>query len=221
MVSNFFSRYKQKMSLALPINTEKARQDALIMSTSRLSLCCQVVFLFVSLAGFAVPSKAWNLDFLLSLLILEETSQIIEFTYYFLVAYWFRKPLETYTRYFDWFLSTPVMLLSASGFLYYESMRVFTSEDPGVVLSLGTLITEKWNTSLLVIFVFNATMLAIGFGIEIKQLPLAYAIPGMILLVGYYTILYLDNRRTTSLSLAVWLYMLCIWGLYGVAITQS
>ena len=197
-------------------------ETRLVLLTARLSLAAQFLFFLISLIGFfdVSDNSIWNQQYLISLLILEEVSQAIEFSYYFIVSLILRYPLPTYSRYLDWFFSTPIMLVSAIGFMYYEEMRIASSSDSETVLSLTTLWNDKFRSSILSVVLLNAVMLILGFMVEIQRIPPIYLITATIAFIGYYIIMLIDVGTVSTAAISLWFYMFIVWGCYGIAATQ-
>lgn len=203
-------------------NKMDSSQIRLVLLTARLSLVAQFVFFLISLIGFfnVLDNSIWNQQYLVSLLILEEVSQAIEFSYYFMVSLVLRYPLPTYSRYLDWFFSTPIMLVSAIGFMYYEEMRISSSSNSETVLTLSTLLNDKFTTSILSAVLLNAVMLIIGLMIELGRIPPIYFITATIAFIGYYIIILIDVGTVSTSTILLWFYMFIVWGCYGIAATQ-
>lgn len=199
-----------------------ASETRLVLLTARLSLVAQFVFFLVSLLGFfdVTDNLIWNKEYLVSLLVLEEVSQAIEFSYYFIVSLILRYPLPTYSRYIDWFFSTPIMLVSAIGFMYYEDLRISSSSKSDVVLTLGSLWNDKLETSILSVIILNTIMLFFGFMVELKKIQSIYLITAMFAFVGYYVIIFIDVGNVSTATILLWSYMFIVWGCYGIAATQ-
>lgn len=188
----------------------------LVLTTSRLSLSAQLIFFLVSLMGFAYNSGVPHAGILVQLLILEEVAQFVEFSFYFYVSVIRRKPVPTEMRYFDWFLSTPLMLISTIGFFEYMRIR----EDASQGLNLASILQNKLPL-MLVVIVYNWIMLLFGLQIERKVISAKFGVPAMIVYISYFVFLYMDSARFHPISFALWLYMFVIWGCYGVAISFS
>lgn len=197
-------------------------ETRLVLLTGRLSLAAQFLFFLISLIGFFDVSNnsIWNQQYLVSLLILEEVAQAIEFSYYFIVFLILRYPLQAYSRYLDWFFSTPIMLVSAIGFMYYEEMRIATSSESGTVLTLTTLWNDKFRSSILSVVLLNAVMLLIGFMVEIQRISPIYLMTATIAFIGYYIIILIDVGTVSTAATSLWFYMFIVWGCYGIAATQ-
>ena len=97
-------------------------KDQLILDTAKLSLLIQALTGIVGIQGLMtdIPEKHHILK---DILALETVVQFIEFAYYIWLIYCFKQLTYdiTFTRYFDWFLSTPIMLVSTILFLEYNT----------------------------------------------------------------------------------------------------
>ena len=164
------------------------------------SLTVQAVVGFATAASFFLPKVTPELQ---TILILELSSQLVEFVWYLVVVCRDREIL-TWTRYIDWVVSTPVMLVSTALFL---RMR---DEREGSVFAEGAL----WSCLIL-----NWLMLAFGFLMETSSnFPRVAGLAfGGAAFVGSYTML----ARLVDVhdALSVWLFacMYAVWALYGVA----
>jgi hypothetical protein len=167
-----------------------------VLRTAQLSLAAQVVVGLVTAGAFAVPRKPDDLD---PILALELSSQVVEFAYYAAVVGWFGAALPTWTRYLDWAVSTPIMLLSTALFLRHR----------GGAPSGGALAA---------CLLCNWAMLACGFAVERgradRLLGLAFGGAAFVL---SFTALSLLLDAADGLSLGLFWAMYVVWGLYGVA----
>jgi bacteriorhodopsin len=173
----------------------------LVYRSAVASLTVQLVVGLATTATFFLPKATPELQ---TILTLELSSQIVEFLWYLVVVCRDRE-IRTWTRYLDWVLSTPVMLVSTALFF-----RMRSDEDDTSVLSEAAL----W-----LCLVFNWFMLAFGFVLE--TVPGFPAIVGLgmggVAFVGSFTML--ARLVDTQDSLSVWLFacMYGVWALYGVA----
>jgi hypothetical protein len=129
----------------------------IILKTAYLSLIVQVITAFVGFYGFSLtlPSEHYVLK---ELLIMETVVQVIELVYYVWLIYNFTSINYdvTHTRYFDWILSTPIMIVSTVLYMKYRN----TEEKES--LRLFPLVLE-FAQPILNILIFNWSMLIFGF----------------------------------------------------------
>jgi len=115
--------------------------------------------------------------------------------------------LDTWYRYIDWFITTPVMLLST--IILMEHLN-----DP--TTTFGSFFTDYWRESVYVVL-NNALMLAFGLASErgwIVPRSLALSI-GFLPFVSAFAIVLGTFARTPS-SAALGASVFFVWSLYGV-----
>ena len=153
---------------------------------------------------FRVPSEYTILK---QMMILEVIVQCIEGAFY---IYWFFhfKAIANITpsRYFDWMITTPTMLVNLIMYL-----RFLGSSEP---LDFFTILNEERNTILTVV-VLNWLMLYFGYLGETTRIPL-YVGLGFIPFFIYYYLIYKNYGLLSTEGQRVYYYFLFFWTLYGV-----
>ena len=153
---------------------------------------------------FRVPSEYTILK---QMMILEVIVQCIEGAFY---IYWFFhfKAIANITpsRYFDWMITTPTMLINLIMYL-----RFLGSSEP---LDFVTILNEERNTILTVV-VLNWLMLYFGYLGETTRIPL-YVGLGFIPFFIYYYLIYKNYGLLSTEGQRVYYYFLFFWTLYGV-----
>jgi len=173
----------------------------------------QLVIGIVGIHGIfiALPEKD---NILTDIMILETIVQFIEMMFYiWLVFYLSRLNFDvTYVRYFDWFLSTPIMLISTTFF-----MRYLASKPLNQTMTIKNIMKTNW-VELLKIGVSNVFMLLFGFLAEINIITRTNGfIFGTIAFLYTFYVIYsefVDNNNTNKI---LFYTMFTIWALYGVA----
>jgi bacteriorhodopsin len=147
-------------------------------------------------------------------LLMELIVQAIEFLFYIYLVYMiYTKHVTnniTSHRYFDWLLTTPVMLISFVVFFKYL-------KNPSRSIRLVDSVKEEY-VNIIKIVIANALMLLFGFlgeraiinpyiGITIGFIPFAYA----------FKILYCEYAKHTTISQILYYISFITWGLYGVS----
>lgn len=174
--------------------------------TAVASLGMQVLLGLITASGYFISVGDDTVRSELNVIVtLEVVSQVIEFLWY---AYFTCRHAEirTWTRYIDWVLSTPVMILSTVLFFahrrdQYELWTPFST--PHVYLCLA----------------FNWLMLLFGFLTEVGKLdrPIGLSI-GSLFFVASFTLL-ASCIAQDSLSIALFWVMYAVWAGYGLAAT--
>lgn len=192
------------------IDDSDAKSKSVILS-AKISLAVQLLFTGVTAASLFLAYDEEHIS-LFYIALLETVSQIIEFAYYAIVIFYVGA-IYTWSRYIDWFISTPVMLVSTAGFVVYlqderNTLRVlFEGERLGMTLGmLG----------------FNTLMLAFGLLAELSAyMSTMFLILGMVSFFATFAFLYTFVQQSSNIvALVLFEFVFVVWGLYGVAATQ-
>ena len=121
----------------------------------------------------------------------------------------------TFVRYFDWFITTPIMLFSSVFFMEYLNFKEYKTIDVNSILS------EKPN-ELFQIFISNFLMLLFGFLTEIKKIPrnVGFIFGTLAFFYSFYVIYY-NFVGSNMINQYLFFFILIIWFLYGVAFLFS
>lgn len=154
-------------------------------------------------------------EFLLlkQLMLLELFVQIIEGSFYMYWVYNFKNILNiTPKRYFDWAITTPIMLVTLIFYLIF-----LKDSTLGYKLDLFKLVTQEYYT-IVVVLLLNWLMLLFGYLGEINLLPLLLGVSlGFIPFLIYYYIIYSKYAILSDDGIKMFLYFFVFWSLYGVA----
>jgi len=148
------------------------------------------------------------------LLVLEVSVQFIEGLFYLWLVYHFSKVTNvTPKRYFDWFITTPTMLVSLTIYLIYlgyKDKKMDTSK-----LDLYNLLLEN-STNLSYILCLNWLMLLFGYLGEMKIISTLYGVVlGFVPFLIYYYIIYINYAIQSERGFKIFLYFVFFWSLYG------
>lgn len=187
----------------------------IIKFTADASFAIQVITGLVDI--FALQYKLETKDNILKqLLKLEIGVQLIEGTFY----YWLIKNFNnisdiTYHRYYDWFLTTPTMLLTLIIYLIY--LREVEENENPKILNFFELIKE--NKELITrIILLNELMLFFGYLGETKRINIKKAtILGFIPFLLYFNLIYENYAKYSKKGMIIFKYFISIWFLYGIA----
>jgi hypothetical protein len=185
---------------------------SLILNTARISLVAQIITALCGIYGIFISLTPENM-ILREVLILETVVQIIELIYYIWLIQHFKYISYdvTFTRYFDWVLSTPLMLISTVVFMKYKN---HASDE---ILTLASVILENIQP-IIWFLIANWLMLLFGFFGERKLISRRNAFIGgtiMFLLSFYFVYSNFVGQHMVN-HLLFW-FMFIVWGLYGVA----
>lgn len=180
-----------------------------VILTGKISLGVQFAVGAIDMYALTLPRSR---DVLLrDLLKLELFVQSIEFTFYlWMVQSWGKYDLATVTRtrYLDWMITTPSMLITLMAFLGGSETQTLSS----FVSQNGQFITA--------ILALNMLMLLIGLAGEMKQIPQQKAVAlGFVPFVLYFGMIYyrfVHQKPIAPSKVRLFYYFLVIWSLYGV-----
>lgn len=180
-----------------------------ILLSAYISLMIQFITGLVTLYGIFIPLP-FNELILRDILILETIVQLIEFIFYaWLVVSFYNINYDvTYVRYFDWFFTTPVMLLTTVFFFEYVTKQATSALD----------ITIRDFSYLSLIVICNFFMLLFGFLGETRKLYKMISVSiGFIFLFLTFYLMYAKYVGEHVLNKILFFSMFFIWMLYGVA----
>lgn len=185
----------------------------IVKSTAYLSLFVQLITGLIDIWGLTLNVNP-RFGIFKELLFIELVVQVIEFIFYI----WLVKNIDklkniTKYRYYDWFITTPSMLLTLMAYLEIQS----TSET----ITLLQFIQKYWVT-ILIVLVLNWIMLGFGLLGELGYMvQRKSAILGFIPFVIYFWIIYqtfVANKSTLSpQQKQIYFYFLIVWSIYGIA----
>ena len=163
-----------------------------------------------------IPSKLLILQ---EVLIMELIVQIIEGIFYV----WLALNITTVAnitphRYYDWYLTTPTMLVSLCIYLVYlknEERNIETKD------SFFKIIYDNLNVLISILFL-NFLMLTSGYLTEIKKISqLSGVLIGFIPFFICFYLIYYYFARFSLFGTEIFLYFLIVWSMYGVAALMS
>lgn len=186
-----------------------------ILKTAIGSLIIQIIIAVIGVIGITLPLPE-NKIILRELLAMETVVQFIELTYYVWLIYNFTQIHYnvTYTRYFDWVLSTPIMIISTVIYMRYRNiMNKNQTETLRLIPMFTENITPIWN-----ILLWNWGMLLFGFLGEKEILSRSTGfILGTVAFLVTFMLMYVYFVGKDIINQYLFWFMFLIWGLYGVA----
>jgi hypothetical protein len=184
--------------------------------TTDISIIVQVITGILGLQGLFIKVTEKH-QILKNVLTLEMIVQGIEF---FVYMYFLRILSNTdihqmaKIRYYDWFISTPVMLLTTIIFYKYEENLENDTEKK--LEFWDFLKTNKEN--IIIIFVCNFFMLLFGYLGEIGAIDMVYSLIIGFIFFGmtFYTI-YKNYAIQSKNAMKLFYFIFIVWGMYGIA----
>ena len=186
----------------------------LLLLTVQISLIVQLLTGLVSAGGIFV--KLEDKDLILhDVLLIETIVQLIEGLFYVYIAYAIKSIKSdsiTSRRYFDWVITTPIMLLSTIMFMEYES-----SKKVNETITTKKVLTDN-KKELIKIGLYNFGMLAFGYLGETNIISKQIGIPIGFVFFGlsFYEI-WDKFAYKTEKTRNLYYFLIGVWSLYGVA----
>jgi hypothetical protein len=188
--------------------------DNINISTN-LSIFIQIVTGLIGIQGIFVELPIKHL-ILRELLIIETVVQFIELFYYiFFLRSITSNTLESMasTRYFDWYMTTSLMIVSFSiYFKYYEYLEINKNES----ITFFNFLKENKN-NLIIMVLSNCMMLLFGYLGELQIIDMiSSTFIGFIFLGITFYNLYINYAIKSIEATKLFYYILTNWSLYGI-----
>ena len=191
----------------------------LIQYTAWLSLFVQITTGLIDYYVLSLPTITPDLKLLHDLLLVEFIVQLVEGAFYVWLVFAISSMTNiTRHRYWDWFITTPTMLITFSTFLIYLRFK-----ESGItnMPSFISIINDNLKTYSSIVLL-NATMLIFGYLGELKKISLFTSVfGGFIPFFIMFYIIYENFAKYTDLGTTMFWYFIVVWGLYGVAACLS
>ena len=191
----------------------------LIQYTAGLSLFVQIITAAIDYYVLTLPTISPDLKLLHDLLLVELIVQIVEGSFYVWLVFAISRTTNiTLHRYWDWFITTPTMLITFATFLIYLRFKESgVTEIPSFISIIGANL-KTYSTLVLL----NTAMLIFGYLGELKKISLFTSVfGGFVPFFMMFYIIYENFAKYTYLGMTMFWYFFIVWGLYGVAACLS
>ena len=196
--------------------------DFIVKDTLHLSFFVQIITLILGLLIVFLTNISQSNRLIREALILENGVQIIEGSFYIWFIYFYTKNVDKEDiasyRYYDWFFSTPLMIISTVAYFHYNNTKLYgLNSGANATSSLYNFIkTDIAKISELLFYNFN--MLFLGYLQELKLISLTIStIFGFLFLGLLFLKMFVYYVKNNSANYLIFYLMLFIWALYGVA----
>ena len=172
-----------------------------------ISMITQIITTIVSANGLFLSLPKQH-ALLTEILKIETIVQVVEFGFYTWMAYSSSNIGKvTKTRYIDWFITTPLMLLTTAAFMDYQLKKTNHITIRDFISNNKTILTQM--------FLYNGSMLLFGYLGEVSILPKEIAtLFGFYFFIKSFTLLksfVKDSKQNNQL----FKFMFIVWSLYG------
>jgi len=178
----------------------------LVHRTGVYSLSVQIITLLIDTYALSTRTPS---SIVKQLLWIEYIVNLVEGSFYVWMVLHFTKIKNiTSARYYDWIITTPLMLFTYSMYLLNQK-----EEFPDLYSAV-----EKNTLVLGTIFILNWTMLFFGYLSEIGKMDARISTPlGFIPFFLMFYVIYDNYAKYSSIGIQTFYYFIIVWGLYGVA----
>jgi hypothetical protein len=188
--------------------------DPIVDLTTKISIYTQLIAGLGGISGLTLSLPEKHL-ILKDILILETIVQIIEFCWYYFIIQKLPQEEMAKNRYYDWFITTPIMLVTIFSYLLYEEQ--LEKNPNGTPIRLSTIL-KNHGESITQIILSNFAMLYIGYLYEIGQVSKKVAfIYGFIFLINTFNIIYKNVGIKSTKGKIIFSVMFLLWSIYGIA----
>jgi|TARA_B100000123_G_C25719606_1_gene423827 hypothetical protein len=187
---------------------------SLLKNTAFFSLAVQIFTGIVDLYVLLMP-VASELLLLKQLLLMEFLVQFIEGIFYVWLAFNIATAVNiTRKRYYDWSITTPVMLITLSSYLIYLKIK---QSGSSAIPDFLDVVQENYVTFFKII-ILNAMMLIFGYLGEINVLATRTSVmAGFLPFFAMFYIIYDNYAKYTYSGMLLFSYFFIAWSLYGVS----
>ena len=187
--------------------------STIVNNATKLSLGVQTITGLFGLYGLTIPVAPKD-AILKQVLGLEMIVQIIEFVFYIGFLSVFNLKDLTQKRYYDWFLSTPVMLFTISLYFFYVNFIEGKDSKP---IDLAEF-TKNNSKQIIAFVVLNFLMLLFGYLAEVGVMNRGLAfVLGTAALCGSFGVIYESYAKFSEQTKNIFWIMFGLWAMYGVA----
>lgn len=183
--------------------------------TTNFSIVVQIIACIVGIHGLFIELGEKH-KILYSILIIETIVQIIEiFFYVFFIRTMIKSSVGNVAtiRYYDWVITTPIMLFTTIAFFKYKQSLLETQSKP---MTLKEFVSENYK-NIIIIFILNFLMLLCGYLGETNVINNSLAIfIGFIFFAIVFYIIY-QEYAVPSQQYSMFYLLTFIWALYGIA----
>jgi len=176
----------------------------MLYTTLITSIIIQIITGIIEISALFVKVSDEN-QFLKQMMLLEVIVQFIEGAFYFIWFLHFKRIKNiTPSRYFDWAITTPTMLINLIFYL------IFLQDNNVHFFELF----KKEFLTIITVLLLNWLMLFLGYLGEIRTIPIYGVLLGFIPFLMYYYIIY--KKYVNDAGAKLFYYFFIVWCFYGI-----
>jgi hypothetical protein len=189
--------------------------EKIVKKTMIISFIAQILTLFIGISAQFIKLHPSQI-ILKQALALENIVQFIEGSFYLWFLYFYTKNVDLIDiakyRYYDWYLTTPIMILSSMAYFAYNNNKLqnnrFTLFD----------FIKKDQKKILELFGYNLGMLFFGY---LQEINIINILVSTLIGFGFFFLLfykiYIYYVIQSQENYVIFFLMASIWSIYGIA----
>jgi bacteriorhodopsin len=188
-----------------------------VLLSTNINILIQFLTTIIGFIGLSINLKPED-SVLLDILKIELFVQIVEILFYIFVLHKMALSVSgmatmATARYFDWVITTPLMLFTTIIYFKYEEHK----EKSLKPFNLTTFIKNN-QKNIKLIFIFNLLMLILGYLGEIGVISITTAtIFGFFAFILAFENIYSNYAKKSKIGKNMYTFLFIIWSLYGIA----
>lgn len=191
-------------------------KEALVYSSTDLSIFAQFITGVIGISGYGKDIPAEH-NILKSILGMELAVQGVELLVYVLVIRHMTLASMAKVRYYDWLVTTPVMLITSIIYYTYETLLQNNQKEKLKKMTLANFV-KKNNMNMAVIILLNLLMLTFGYLGETGVINNMVATSGgFVFLIACFVFIYKKYAKYSDKGMTIFGIMFILWLGYGGA----
>jgi bacteriorhodopsin len=189
--------------------------EKIVKKTMIISFIAQLLTLFIGISAQFIKLQP-NQIILKQALALENIVQFIEGAFYLWFLYFYTKNVDVVDiakyRYYDWYLTTPTMILSSIAYFAYNNNKLKNND-----FTIFDFIKKDQN-KILELFCYNLGMLFFGY---LQEINIINILVSTLIGFGFFFLLfykiYIYYVAESIENYFIFFLMASIWSVYGIA----
>lgn len=189
----------------------------LVLWTVYFSIFMQFATSIVQLDGLFIKLPEEH-GILKDILMMETIVQVIEASFYVWLVFNFRNIQKMASkRYYDWVITTPLMLLATIIYMKYLELSENQKDPQGTIIKFKDFISDN-AVNITKITVSNFLMLLLGYLGEIDVMSIVNSvIVGTLFFIYTFYVIWDEYAKYSKEGSMLFYFLFVVWGLYAVA----
>lgn len=188
-----------------------------VLLTVYFSIFMQFLTSLIQMNGLFIKMPAED-AILTDILKMETTVQVIEAIFYVWLVFNFKNIQKMASkRYYDWVVTTPIMLFATILYMKYSELKQVKQDPQGSILEMSSFVREN-QKNIIKITVSNFLMLALGYLGEINLMNMVSSVMvGSLFFLYTFYVIWEEYAKYSFEGVWLFKFLFFVWGLYAVA----